>query len=56
MDYSILMLLGHVYMVNIDDALKLTQGQGHKTKGEGHMFIYYFFLVSAINHELMNGS
>ena len=53
MDYSNLMILGH--MVNIDETLKLTHGQGHKVKGQGHICIYAFF-VSAINHELMNGS
>ena len=37
MDDSILMILKH--MVNIDETLKLTQGQGHKIKGQGHIRI-----------------
>ena len=53
MDDSSLMTLGHV--VNIDETLKLTRGQGHKVKGQGHICIYALFVL-AINHELMNGS
>ena len=41
MDDSTLMILGH--MVNIDETLKLTHGQGHKVKGQGHICIYAFF-------------
>ena len=44
MDDSILMILGH--MIAIDDTLKLTQGQGHKVKGQGHICIYAFFYKS----------
>ena len=32
------MILGH--MVNFDETLKLTRGQGHKVKGQGHIYIY----------------
>ena len=47
------MILTHIN--DIDETLKLTQGQGHKVKGQGNICIYAFF-VSPINHELMNGS
>ena len=35
------------YIIDIDNMLKLTQGQGHKVKGQGHIDIYvkkYFWL------------
>ena len=38
MDDWILMMLTH--MIDIDETLKLTQGQGHKVKGQGHIGIY----------------
>ena len=38
MDDSNLMILGHI--VNIDEMLMLAKGQGHKVKGQGHMYIY----------------
>ena len=28
------------YVIDIDETLKLTQGQGHKVKGQGHIGIY----------------
>ena len=34
----ILMILTH--MDDIDEKLKLTKGQGHKVKGQGHIGIY----------------
>ena len=34
----ILMIL--IYNIDIDKTLKLTQGQGHKVKGQGHIGIY----------------
>ena len=34
----ILMIL--TYIIDIDETLKLTQGQGHKVKGQGHLGIY----------------
>ena len=43
-------------IIDIDKTVKLTKGQGHKVKGQGHVCIYGYFFVSAINHELMNGS
>ena len=48
MENSTLMILGH--MVNIDKTLKLTRGQGHKVKGQGHICNYVNLLL-AINHE-----
>ena len=35
MDEWILMMLTH--MIDIDETLKLTQGQGHKVKRKGHI-------------------
>ena len=32
------------YIIDIDDTVKLTQGQGHKVKGQGHICIYVKFL------------
>ena len=32
------MMLTH--MINIDETVKLTQGQGHKVKGQGQICIY----------------
>ena len=29
-----------VDQIDIDETLKLTQGQGHKVKGQGHICIY----------------
>ena len=31
------------YIIDIDETVKLTQGQGHKVKGQGQMCIYAFF-------------
>ena len=31
------------YMINIDEILKLTEGQGHKVKGQGHIYIMKIF-------------
>ena len=28
------------YIIDIDETVKLTQGQGHKVKGQGHICIY----------------
>ena len=36
-DEWILMILTH--MIDIDETLKLTQGQGHKVKRKGHICI-----------------
>ena len=35
MDERILIVL--TYIIDIDDTLKLTQSQGHKVKGQGHI-------------------
>ena len=37
-DGWILMIL--TYVIDIDETLKLTQGQGHKVKDQGHVGIY----------------
>ena len=29
-----------LHMIDIDETLNLTQGQGHKVKGQGHITIY----------------
>ena len=54
MDGGIFMILGH--LVNIDQTLKLSKDQGHKVKGQGHIFVLCKILVSAINHERLDGS
>ena len=28
------------YIIDIDETIKLTQGQGHKVNGQGHIYIY----------------
>ena len=43
-DEWILMILRH--MVDIDETLKLTQGQGHKVKDQGHIWSYVKLLFS----------
>ena len=40
------------HMIDIDETLNLTQGQGHKVKGQGHIHLCKN-LFSAINHEWM---
>ena len=32
------MILKHI--IDIDETVKLTKGQGHKVKGQGHIYIY----------------
>ena len=44
------------YIIDIDETVKLTEGQGHKVKGQGHIMCLCKILVSAINHERMDGS
>ena len=43
------------YIIDIDETLKLTQGQGHKVKGQGHLGIYVK-IVLTITHERFDGS
>ena len=43
------------YIIDIDETLKLTQGQGHKVKGQGHIGIYVK-IVLALTHEHRDGS
>ena len=47
------MILGH--MVNIDEMLKLTQGQGHKVKGQGHRHPCEKMVLTT-THESIDGS
>ena len=42
-------------MIDIDETLKLTQGQGHKVKGQGCIGIYVKTIL-ALNHEHRHGS
>ena len=53
MDGWILMIL--TYIIDIDETLKLTQGQGHKVKGQGHIGIYVK-IIWALTHEHRDGS
>ena len=39
-------------MIDIDETLKLTQGQGHKVKDQGHICIYLTYFL-AKTHEQM---
>ena len=43
------------YFIDIDETVKLTKGQGHKVKGQGHIYVLCEILVSTINHERMDG-
>ena len=46
------MILTHIN--DIDETLKLTQGQGHKVKDQGHICMHLCkILVSAINNKRM---
>ena len=44
------MILTH--MIGISEMLKLTQGQGHKVKGQGQMYNYIknFYFISLAYH------
>ena len=44
------------YIIDIDETLKLTQGQGHKVKGQGHIGIYVKKIVFTITHERIDES
>ena len=41
-DESIMMIL--TYIIDMDGMLRLTKGQGQKVKGQGHTYIYGYFL------------
>ena len=41
------------YIIDIDEMLKLSEGQGRKVKGQGHIYVLCKILVSSINHERM---
>ena len=43
------------YIIDIDETLKLTQGQGHKVKGQGHIGICEEIFWTT-THEHINGS
>ena len=40
------------YIIDINETIELTQGQGHKVKGQGHIRIYVKLLFQL---QLMNG-
>ena len=42
-----------MYRVDIDATFKVTQGQGHKVKGQGRICNYMKTIVWAINQEQM---
>ena len=44
-----------IYIININETLKLTQGQGHKVKGQGHIGVYVK-IVLTITHDSIDGS
>ena len=44
------------YITDIDKLLKLTKGQGHKVKGQGHIYVLCKIIVLAIDHEWINVS
>ena len=44
------------YIIRIDKKVKLNQGQGHKVKGQGHIYELCNVFVLAINHEWIDGS
>ena len=41
------------YIIDIGETLKLTKGQGHKVKDQGHIGIF-FKIVSTISHECID--
>ena len=43
------------YIIDIEEMLKLTKGQGHKVKGQGHIYVLCKIIVLAINHERIDG-
>ena len=42
--------------IDIDETLKLTEGQGQKVKGQGHIYVLCKIIVLAVNHEWIDGS
>ena len=54
MDDNILMIL--TYIIDIDVMFKLTEGQGQKVKGQGHIYVLCKIIVLAINHERIDRS
>ena len=44
------------YIIDIDGTLKLTQGQGHKVKGQGHIGVYvktkFWLLLMKVSMDL----
>ena len=53
LDSWMLMIL--TYKIDICEMKKLTQGQGHKVKGQGQICNFTKNIVSAINHERVIG-
>ena len=39
------------YVIDIDEMLRLYEGQGHRVKGQGHTYVLCKNIVLAINHE-----
>ena len=44
------------YVIDIDEMLRLTEGQGHKIKGQGHIYVLRKIIVLALNHQRIDGS
>ena len=44
------------YVIDVDETVDLTQGQGHKVKGQGHIYVLCKIIVLAVNHEWIDGS
>ena len=43
------------YIIDIDETLKLTQGQGHKVKGQGHISLYDCLRWTEIDQNSIDG-
>jgi len=44
------------YVIDTDEMLRLTEGQGHKVKGQGYIYVLCKIIVLAINREWIDGS
>ena len=53
-DDSIMMIL--TYIIDNDGMFRLTEGQGQKVKGQGHIYVLCKIIVLAVNHEWIDGS
>ena len=43
------------YIIDIEGMLRLTEVQGHKVKGQGHIYVLCKIIVLAVNHEWIDG-